>query len=101
MRARTHAFTAVRARTLMVAGSSELGRTLETPIPKKSGLVRKNGIFSKVFIFQCFSARHGIAERCGRTIGAAADHQGQGEGRQVAPVESQGGLTIVSTTCIT
>ena len=33
------------------SSSNIVGRTLEAPIPKMSGLVRKNGLFSKAFIF--------------------------------------------------
>ena len=33
------------------SSSNIVGRTLEAPIPKMSGLVRKNDIFSKAFIF--------------------------------------------------
>ena len=34
-----------------------IGRTLEAPIPKMSGIVRKHDLFSKAFIFPpCFRA---------------------------------------------
>ena len=46
----------------------EIGKTLETPIAKKRGLVRKNGLFIKAFIVQCLSARHGIKKSIPRTL---------------------------------
>ena len=43
------------------AGSC-MGRTLEAPIPKKSGLVREKHLLSKTFVLPLFSVLHGIAE---------------------------------------
>ena len=47
----TTATTTATTTTTTTTTSTTIGRTLEAPIPKMSGLVRKIDLFSKAFIF--------------------------------------------------